>query len=157
MARMSGNDEIYSRDFGYSSQFTNWILDAKAMCHMTPQVSYFIPVLLENTDRYIEVADGHHVTAKQKVQVQIKMCNYNGDIFITAFHNVILVLDICDRLFSIITLMNLGHTYLFHKGVCTVYFGDKEKMRLLCHIVHRGNMHFGGGNKGNVPVKENST
>ena len=26
-----------------------------------------------NTDKYIEVADGHHVTAKKKGQVQIKM------------------------------------------------------------------------------------
>ena len=33
---------------------------------MTPEVSYFIPGLLEDTDEYIEVLDGHHVTAKQK-------------------------------------------------------------------------------------------
>ena len=41
------------------------------MCHMTPQVSDFIPVSLEDTEKYIEVADGHHVTAKQKGQVII--------------------------------------------------------------------------------------
>ena len=42
-------------------------------------------------------------------------------------HNVLLAPDICDRLFSIITLMNLEYTCLFHKGFCTVYFGAKEK------------------------------
>ena len=39
---------------------------------MTPEVSYFIPVSLEDPDKHIEFADGHHVTAKQKGQVQIK-------------------------------------------------------------------------------------
>ena len=38
---------------------------------MTPEVSGFIPGLLEDTDKHIEVADGHHVTAKQKGQVRI--------------------------------------------------------------------------------------
>ena len=66
---------------------------------MTPQVSDFIPGLLEDTDKHIEVADVHHVTAKQKVQVQIKMCNNNGDPFIATLHSKLLVPDICDRLF----------------------------------------------------------
>ena len=39
---------------------------------MKPQVSYFIPISLEDTDKHIEVEDGHHVTAKQKRKVQIK-------------------------------------------------------------------------------------
>ena len=43
MTPMSDNDECYSRDFGDSSQLTNWILDSGATFHMTPQVSYFIP------------------------------------------------------------------------------------------------------------------
>ena len=42
-------------------------------------------------------------------------------------YNVLLVPDICDRLFSIITLMSVGHNFLFLKGFCTLYFGDKEK------------------------------
>ena len=45
-------------------------------------------------------------------------------------HNVTqrtLELDSCEGLFSIVTLMNSGHTCLFHKGFCTVYFGAKEK------------------------------
>ena len=66
---MSGNDECTSENVGDSSQLTNWILDYGATCHMTPEVSDFIPGSLEDTDKYIEVADVHHVTAKQKVQV----------------------------------------------------------------------------------------
>ena len=89
---------------------------------MTPEVSNFIPVTLEDTDKYIEVADGHHVMAKQKGQVRIQICDDNGKTFITTLYNVILATDLCNRLFSIITLMNAGHTCLFHKGFCMVYF-----------------------------------
>ena len=66
MVRMSGNDECPSRHFGDSSQLTNWILDSGSTRHMKPEVSYFIPGSLEDTDKHIEVADGHHVTAKEK-------------------------------------------------------------------------------------------
>ena len=106
MARMSGNDECPTGDFGDSSQFTNWILDYGAMYHMTPEVSDFIPVSLENTDKHIEVADGHHVTDKQKGQVRIKICHNHGDPFIATLHNVLLALDLCNKLFSIVMLMN---------------------------------------------------
>ena len=142
MACMSGNDECPSEIFGDSSQLTNWILYYEATCHITLEVSYFIPGLLEYTN-YIEVADGYHVTSK-KVQVQIKMCDNNGDPFIVTLHNVLLTPDLCDRLFSIIALMNLGHTCLFHKGFFAVYFGAEKKTRLHYHIVHKVNMHFGG-------------
>ena len=37
MARISGNKEISSIDFGESSLLINWILDSEATCHMTPQ------------------------------------------------------------------------------------------------------------------------
>ena len=94
---------------------------------MTPEVSDFIPGSLEDTDKYIEVADENHVTAKQKGQVRIPMCDNDKKSFIATLHNVLLAPDLCDRLFSIITLMNSGHTYLFQKGFCTVYFGAKEK------------------------------
>ena len=67
-------------------------------------------------DKYIEVTYGHHVKAKQKGKIQIKMCDNNGDNFIAALHNVILAPDLCNRLFLIITLMNSGHTCLFSKG-----------------------------------------
>ena len=66
MARMSGNDKCPAENFGDSSQLTNWILDSGATCHMTPEVSDFIPGSLYDTDKHIEVADGHPVTYKQK-------------------------------------------------------------------------------------------
>ena len=113
---MSSNDKQSSEKYGDSLQLTNWILDSGATCHMTPEVSDFIPGSSQDTDKYIEVADGHHVTAKQKFQVQIKMCNDNGKPFIATLHNVLLAPDLCDRLFSIITLMNSGHNCLLKKG-----------------------------------------
>ena len=89
MTRMSGNDECPSGNFGDSSQLTNWILDSGETCHITPEVSDFIPGSLEDTDKHIEVADGHHVTAKQKGQARIKMCDDHGDPFIATLHNVL--------------------------------------------------------------------
>ena len=89
---------------------------------MTPQVLDFIPGSLEDTDKNIEVADGHHITAKKKGQVQIKMFGDNRDTFIATLHNVRLASDLCDRLFSIIMLIHLRHTFLFCKEFCTVYF-----------------------------------
>ena len=66
MEQMSGNDEFTSENFGESLQLTNQILDSGATCHVTPEVSDFIPSSFEDTDKHIEVAEGHHVTAKQK-------------------------------------------------------------------------------------------
>ena len=43
MALMSSNDECPGGNFGDSSQLNNWILDSRAMCHMKPEVSDFIP------------------------------------------------------------------------------------------------------------------
>ena len=77
------NNEIRNRDFGDSSQLANCILYSGATFHMTPQVLDFIPGSLEDTDKNIEVADGHRITAKKKGQVQIKMCNENKDNFIS--------------------------------------------------------------------------
>ena len=92
---------------------------------MTPEFSDFIPGSLEDMNKYIEVADGHHVTAEKKGQVRIQICDDNGKTFITTLYNVLLAPELCNRLFSIITLMNAGHTFLFQKGFCTVYFGEK--------------------------------
>ena len=64
MARMSSDDKRKSVKYGDSLQLTNWILDSGAMCHMTPEVSDLIPGSLKGTDKYIQVADGHHITAK---------------------------------------------------------------------------------------------
>ena len=63
---MSGNDKSSSRYFDDISQLINWILYSGATCHMTPQILDFIPSLLEDMDKYIEVADGSNVTTKQK-------------------------------------------------------------------------------------------
>ena len=57
MARMSNGDKREIKEYGDSSQFTNWILDSGATCHMTPEVTDLIPVSLEDTDKFIEVAD----------------------------------------------------------------------------------------------------
>ena len=91
---MSGNDECPSENFGDSSQLTNFILDPGVTFHMTPEISYFIPGSLENMDKHIEVADEHHVTGGGKGQVQIKMCDDNGNPFIATLHNVILAPDL---------------------------------------------------------------
>ena len=120
MARMSNDDKRENKYYGNSSRLTNWILDSGATCHMTPEVTDFIPGSLEDTEKFIEVADGHHVTAKQKGSVRIQMCDDNGKNFFATLYNVLLAPDLCDRLFSIITLMNAGHTCLFQKGFCTV-------------------------------------
>ena len=66
------------------------------------------------------------------------MCDDNGKTFIATLYNVLLALDLCNRLFSIITLMNTGHTYLFHKGFFTVYFGAEKKNAItLTHSAQR--------------------
>ena len=66
------------------------------------------------------------------------MCDYIVDNFIPILHNVLLAPDLCNRLFSIIILMNFGHTCLFHKGFFMVYFGAKEKnVVTLPHSVQR--------------------
>ena len=69
MAQMSSDDEHKIIKYGDSSQLTNWILDSGATCHMIPEVSDFITASLEDTDKYIKLADGNHVMAKQKGQV----------------------------------------------------------------------------------------
>ena len=77
---------------------------------MTPEISDFMPVLLTETDKYAKVAEGHFVTAKQIGKFQIKMCGNNGKPIITTLYNVLFKPDLCDRLFFIIMLMNLGYT-----------------------------------------------
>ena len=72
------------------------------------------------------------------------MRNDNGKTFIATLYNVIVALDLCDRLFSIITLMNAGHTCLFHKGFCKVYFGGEKKNAVtLTHSAQRKHAFIG--------------
>ena len=78
------------------------------------------------TDKYIKVADGNFVTVKQTGEIQIKIPDNNGKTLIDKFYNALFAPDLCDQLFSIITLMNSGHTCIYHKGFCTVFFSDNE-------------------------------
>ena len=72
------------------------------------------------------------------------MCEDNGKTFIATLYNILLAPDLCDRLFSIITLMNAGHTCLFHKGFCTVYFlADKINEVTLPHSAQRKHIFTG--------------
>ena len=81
------------------------------------------------------------------------MCDDNGKTFIATLYNVLLSLDLYDRLFSIVTLMNAGHTCLFHKGFCTVYFGaEKYNAVTLPHSAQRKHV-FTGKNQGYVKEK----
>ena len=84
---------------------------------------------------------------RKKSQVQIKICNNHGDPFIATLHNLLLAPDLCDKLFSIIKLMNLGHTCLYHKGFCTVYLGAKEKNAVTLPHSSRSKHAFFGGNQ----------
>ena len=55
------------------------------------------------------------------------MCDDNGKKFVATLYKVLLAPDLCDRSFSIIILMNAGHTCIFYKGFCTVYFEIAEQ------------------------------
>ena len=47
---------------------------------MTLEVSDFIPGSLEDMDKYIEVADGHHITAEKKVRYEHMWCGVHPQI-----------------------------------------------------------------------------
>ena len=64
MACMSNNNQCPSGNFSDSLQLTKWILDSGAMCHMTPEVSYFLSGLLEDIYKHIEVAKVNYDTSK---------------------------------------------------------------------------------------------
>ena len=83
------------------------------------------------------------------------MCDDNRKIFIATLYNVLLAPDLCDRLFSIIMLMNAGHTCIFHKRFCTVYFGsDKKNAVTLPHSAQR--KHAFAGKIKNMSKKNKS-
>ena len=77
MARMSSDNEHKSKEFGDSLQLTNWILNSGDTCHMTPEVTDFIPGSLEDTDKFIEVANRHHVTASYGTLLQNPKSNWS--------------------------------------------------------------------------------
>ena len=100
---MYSNAESPIINDGDSLQLTNWILDSCATCHMTPEISDFIPGSLVETEKYIKVVDGIFFTAKQTGEVEIKMFDNNGKPIISTLYNVILAPDFCNQLFSIFT------------------------------------------------------
>ena len=105
---------------------------------MTLDILYFLLVSLVETDKYIEVSDGHFVAAKKTGEVQINIRDDNGKPFIYALYNVIFAPDLFDQLFSIVTLMNLVRTFLFHKGFSTVLFsGNKHNVVSLPYSMQR--------------------
>ena len=55
------------------------------------------------------------------------MCDNNGKTFIATLYNVLLAPDLCTILFSIITLMNAGHTCLFQKRVLHGVLRSREE------------------------------
>ena len=77
MAYMSSNVKISRINYGDSSQLTNLILESSLTCHMTPDISDFIPGSLVETYKYIEVTYGHFITSKQTGELQIKMRDNN--------------------------------------------------------------------------------
>ena len=62
-------EQILSRQSALFVEVTNCNLDYGATCHMMPEISGFIPDLLKHIVKYIEVADVHQVTEKQKGKV----------------------------------------------------------------------------------------
>ena len=44
-------------------------------------------------DKYVEVVDGGFVTAKKTGEVQIKMCDDNGNSFVATLYNALLEPD----------------------------------------------------------------
>ena len=81
----------------------------------------------EDTDKFIEVVDGHHVTTNQKVTVGIQMCDDNGNTIVATLYNVLLASDLCDRLFSIITLMNAGYNFFSKRVLHGILLSREEK------------------------------
>ena len=96
MAHKYSNTGSPRRVFGDILQLSNWSLDSGATCDMTPDISDFIPRSLVETDKYIEVVDGHIFTAKQTREVDIKMRDDNGKPFIVTLYNVPFAPDLCD-------------------------------------------------------------
>ena len=121
---MSSNVEIPRINYGDRSQLTNWILDSGATCHTTTDISDFIPGSFVETDKYIKVADDNLDIAKQTGQFKIEMCDSNGKPFIAMLYKVLFASELSDQLFSIIALINSGHTCLFNKGFFVELFSD---------------------------------
>ena len=111
------------------------------MSHDTRYFRIFNRVTGRNK-KYIEVEYGNYVTTKQTGQVQTSMHNDNGEPFITTLYKVLFDQDLCDKLISIIKLMNLVHTWIFHKRFYTFFSVTTNRTQLPYHILHWESMHF---------------
>ena len=101
-----------------------WIVEQRATRHHQFQILFQVHYKIRINTLKLRT---DITSQRKKSQVWIQTSDNNGDPFIATLHNVLLEPDLCDRSFSIIMLMNLAHTCLFHKGFWTVYFGSKEK------------------------------
>ena len=63
------NVEIPRKDYLYSCQLTNFILDSGATCHMRPEISDIIPNLLVKTDKHLLMG----ILSQQKKQDKFKV------------------------------------------------------------------------------------
>ena len=72
MEHMYTKTERLRKGHGDVSQLTNWIFDSGATFNMTTEISDFIPGLLVETQKNIEVADGNFITEKKIGEFQIK-------------------------------------------------------------------------------------
>ena len=97
MVKISLNKESLKRDFGDSPQLTKWVLDSGEACHMTPEVSNFVPVLLIETVIYIKVVDENYITAKKTGRVQINIHDDNGELLIATLCYILFVSELCDH------------------------------------------------------------
>ena len=127
MARIYYNAETPRRYLWDRSQLTNLILDSGTTCHMKPAIPGFVLGSLVETDKYIKVAYGHFFIAEPSWEVQIKMRDDDVKPFIDTLYNILFSPDLYTRTFSIITLMNLVHTFLFCKGSFTFLFRDNKQ------------------------------
>ena len=93
---------------------------------MTPEISDFISFSLVKQINILKLQMGFFHRKTNRISSN-KTSNNNNKPFIAVLYNVIFAPDLCDWLFSIIMLMNLVHIYLFHKGLCTLFFRDNEQ------------------------------
>ena len=66
---------------------------------------------------------------KQIGGVQIKMLDDNGSSLIDSLYNALFAPDLWNWIFSIVVLINLGHSFFFHKSFSRFYLVMNNKKR----------------------------
>ena len=83
------------------------------------------------------------------------MRDNNGKPFIANLYNVLFITDLFNQLFSIVVLIDLGNTCLFHKGFCTVVLSNnKQNVVTLLHSVQLKQAFLVKTNKKSKPQKQ---